>query len=76
MLWNLWGALIILESERISLPTLTVPYCLSVPTAASHRWFGVWEHAGRVELFWECFYHQRCVLSIAAQRLQSPLGQR
>ncbi|XP_048097170.1 WD repeat-containing protein 6 [Alosa alosa] len=40
------------------------------------RLFGGSEHAGKVELLWECFYHQRCVLSIAAHHLLSPGGQR
>ncbi|XP_062397068.1 WD repeat-containing protein 6 [Sardina pilchardus] len=40
------------------------------------RLFGVSEHAGTAELLWECFYHQRCVLSLAALHLLSPQGQR
>ncbi|XP_012690026.2 WD repeat-containing protein 6 [Clupea harengus] len=40
------------------------------------RLFGVSEQAGKAELLWECFYHQRCVLSIAAHRLQSPQDER
>ncbi|KAL2103861.1 hypothetical protein ACEWY4_000729 [Coilia grayii] len=39
------------------------------------RLVGVSEQAAKVELLWECHYHQRCVLSVATHRLQSPSAQ-
>ncbi|KAJ8265907.1 hypothetical protein COCON_G00150060 [Conger conger] len=40
------------------------------------RVFSVSEAEGRVQLLWESFHHQRCVLSVAPCCLEDPLGNR
>lgn len=38
------------------------------------RLFSVGEDSKKVELLWENFYHQRCVLSVASYSLEDPQG--
>ncbi|KAM3877128.1 tRNA (34-2'-O)-methyltransferase regulator WDR6 [Diretmus argenteus] len=40
------------------------------------RLFSVSEVKGHIELLWESFYHQRCVLSVATYRLEDETGSR
>lgn len=46
----------------------------SLPVSVSLRLFTVGEDSRKVELLWENFYHQRCVLSVASYSLEDPQG--
>ncbi|XP_065103166.1 tRNA (34-2'-O)-methyltransferase regulator WDR6 [Paramisgurnus dabryanus] len=40
------------------------------------RLFSVIESSRRIEMLWECFYHKRCVLSVATYMLEDSKGKR